>query len=147
MSREQLFYEIRDNLTIQYGWHMFTEYICDLSDTSGYSRLCWQENDLSIFTNLLLVRAVSDTSLSVMTSTPYRPQRLRAVLTWHGGDLAEDLNLFPDKLADFRGYKMRVVTFHFPPRIFMKEKEKGSKPILYGVDIEVCINIIIDITI
>ncbi|XP_050717496.1 ionotropic receptor 21a-like [Eriocheir sinensis] len=72
-----------------------------------------------------------------MTTTPYRPQRMRAVLTWHGGDLTEAPNLFPDKLADFRGYQMRVVTFHFPPRIFMKEGEKGSKPMLYGVDIEV----------
>lgn len=85
-----------------------------------------------------MVRMTDVASLSVVTNKPYHSHGQRALLTWHGGDLDAAPDLFPDKLANLHGHQMRVVTFHFPPRIFMKDDEKGKEPVLYGVDIEVC---------
>ncbi|XP_063850046.1 glutamate receptor ionotropic, kainate 4-like [Scylla paramamosain] len=58
-------------------------------------------------------------------------------MTWRDERLATDTNVFRDKLSDLRGHQMRVVTFHFPPRIFMEEDEDRASPVMYGVDIEV----------
>lgn len=72
-------------------------------------------------------------------------------MSYRGGELTEEQArnlLWPDKLMDLHGYGMRVVTFHFPPRIFMveenheEESHEGSQQLLYGVDIEVCHKVI-----
>ncbi|KAK8384273.1 hypothetical protein O3P69_009203 [Scylla paramamosain] len=97
-----------------------------------------QGGELNTFTNLVAVQAVDTTSLSVTTNTPYHWPRLRALMTWRDERLATDTNVFRDKLSDLRGHQMRVVTFHFPPRIFMEEDEDRASPVMYGVDIELC---------
>ncbi|XP_042207484.1 glutamate receptor ionotropic, delta-2-like [Homarus americanus] len=95
--------------------------------------------EINTMSNLLFVRpGVSSSTLKVFTNTPYGLPSPRSLLTWRAGLLVtkDKKDLFPDKLMDFHGRRMRVVTFHFPPRIFMEEQEDGEH-LLYGVDIEV----------
>ncbi|XP_064114127.1 ionotropic receptor 21a-like [Macrobrachium nipponense] len=102
-------------------------------------------DELNTMTRLLILRPGSDSeSLQVVTNRPYSmnprysaSHRLAYTLTtWRGRVLDRvDAHFFPDKLTNFFGYQMRVVTFHFPPRIFMIEEEDSFQ--LYGVDIDV----------
>lgn len=93
--------------------------------------------EVNAMTNLLLVQpGAAPSSLDVVTNSPYDLSGPRLLLTWRGGPLTEGTDLFPDKLKNLQGHRMRVVTFHFPPRIFMEEQPDGGD-LLYGVDIEV----------
>ncbi|MPC39338.1 hypothetical protein E2C01_032871 [Portunus trituberculatus] len=93
--------------------------------------------ELNSFTNLVAVQALDAISLSVTTNTPYHWPRLQKLMTWRNGRLVACANVFWDKVADLNGHQMRVVTFHFPPRIFMEKGDDRAPPVLYGVDIEV----------
>ncbi|KAK3881311.1 hypothetical protein Pcinc_014244 [Petrolisthes cinctipes] len=119
--------------------------------------------EVNTMTNLLLVWpavTASNTTqqpfpvLQVHTNTPYVGlPRLHLLMSYRGGELTEEMRtlLWPDKLRNLHGYGMRVVTFHFPPRIFMveqnqqqqkqqEEEQEGQSTqnnyLLYGVDIE-----------
>ncbi|XP_071548889.1 ionotropic receptor 21a-like [Panulirus ornatus] len=93
--------------------------------------------EMNTMTNLVLAQPGADSSsLDIVTNSPYDQSGLRVLLTWRGGPLTGERHLFPDKLEDLHGHRMRVVTFDFPPRIFMEEQPDGGH-LLYGVDIEV----------
>ncbi|XP_047480561.1 glutamate receptor ionotropic, delta-2-like [Penaeus chinensis] len=91
-------------------------------------------------TNVLLIQPIlKPLALRLLSNTPYSPgrsDRVKSLKTWRGEPMPHKHELFPDKLVDLHGHPMRVVTFHFPPRIFMEEDSDGNYN-LYGVDIEV----------
>ncbi|KAK7075130.1 hypothetical protein SK128_022992, partial [Halocaridina rubra] len=96
--------------------------------------------EISTMTQLLIIRpyAGSSPALHVYTNNPYAPSTeswLNFLMVWRGGSLSISTNLFPDKLRNFHGHKMKVVAFHFPPRIFLVKKHGITQ--VYGVDIEV----------
>lgn len=99
----------------------------------------FQEGEINLMTNVLLIQpALRPLGLRLLTNTPYSPgrsDRVKSLKTWRGEPMPREHELFPDKLVDLHGHPMRVVTFHFPPRIFMEEDSDGNYN-LYGVDIE-----------
>lgn len=110
---------------------VFTE-----SSTSSVE-VIFRQGEVNAMTNLLVVRAGTTSTLQVLTNTPYSLPSLRRLLSWRRPLMGRNkIDLFPDKLVDLHDYRMQVVTFHFPPRIFMEQQESGNY-ILYGVDIEV----------
>lgn len=49
--------------------------------------------------------------------------------------LSETSILFPDKLREMKGYKMKINLFHFPPYIYIKRNSNGNVSNVYGPDV------------
>ena len=99
-----------------------------------------KSSEIINYSNLIMVTKILETNnLRILTNKPYdqtSQMSIKSLMKWNGLDNNFVDNLFGDKLSDFHGYLMRVLTFHFPPRIFMEEKEDGTYE-MGGVDIEV----------
>lgn len=121
-------------------YFMSRKHVILTQSSAGDIESFFQEGEINLMTNVLLIRPLlKPLALRLLTNVPYSPSRsdrVKSLKTWRGESMPRKDELFPDKLVDLHGHPMRVVTFHFPPRIFMEEDSDGSYN-LYGVDIEV----------
>ncbi|XP_071514549.1 ionotropic receptor 21a-like [Panulirus ornatus] len=61
----------------------------------------------------------------------------RRINTWYHHRFTRQVELFPDKLADFQGAVLKASSFNYEPVTFLHRAENGTVLLRYGVVIEV----------
>ncbi|XP_071518329.1 ionotropic receptor 21a-like [Panulirus ornatus] len=67
----------------------------------------------------------------------YYGPRTRRINTWYHHRFTRQVELFPDKLANFQGAVLKVSTFNYEPCNFVRLAENGTVVLRYGMDIEI----------
>ncbi|XP_071518321.1 glutamate receptor U1-like [Panulirus ornatus] len=60
---------------------------------------------------------------------------VRRINTWYHHRFTRQLDLFPDKMADFQGAVLKVSTFTYEPCNVLHRAENGTVVLRYGVDV------------
>ncbi|KAK3874146.1 hypothetical protein Pcinc_020906 [Petrolisthes cinctipes] len=71
----------------------------------------------------------------------YWGEGVRPVTTWRHHRFTFHSDLFPDKLADFRGAVLKASTFEFPPSIMYHHDDNGTLLYRYGEDVAIIQNL------
>ncbi|KAK4308281.1 hypothetical protein Pmani_020034 [Petrolisthes manimaculis] len=71
----------------------------------------------------------------------YWGEGVRPVTTWRHHKFTFHSDLFPDKLADFRGAVLKTSTFEFPPSIMYHHDDNGTLLYRYGEDVAIIQNL------
>ncbi|KAG7162872.1 Ionotropic receptor 93a-like 24 [Homarus americanus] len=104
-----------------------------------------EEEALGSLLSAIITKELKECSLVVITDTVYydslalslltRPnlKQLKHVTTWRRNTFTRQVVLFPDKLADFQGAVLKVVTFSFAPHMVVGGE---GGPARYGRDFQ-----------
>ncbi|XP_076063507.1 ionotropic receptor 21a-like [Oratosquilla oratoria] len=117
------------------------KHIIYTESSADHIRRFLSTGETNTLSNLLVIRPGRDGDLFVSTNTPYKPltasdSPLTTKTVWRRDKFVPSgVDFFPDKLKDMHGSTLRVVTFHFPPRLFIVPDEEG-KIKASGVEIE-----------
>ncbi|XP_068245258.1 ionotropic receptor 21a-like [Palaemon carinicauda] len=74
---------------------------------------------------------------SLVTHLLYHEEKLEVLVSWRNTTSAPLVDIFPDKVRNMKGEKLRIFTFNHAPSVFSDVDSKGFLHNVSGIDVEV----------